>query len=46
MDGDIFENTPRVETDIFIRIKKMRFIKISGYVWTRPQNQALFFAAL
>ena len=28
LDGDIFENVPRVDADLFIRIKKMHFNKI------------------
>ena len=37
-DGDIFENTPRVDADIFKRIRKGAFSKISGYVWTWPES--------
>ena len=37
VDGDLFENASRVDADIFIRIKKDAFSKISGYVWTRPK---------
>ena len=36
VDGDIFENGPRVDTDLFIRMKKDAFSKRSGYVWTCP----------
>ena len=36
MDGDIFENAPRVDVDIFYTDKKDAFSKISGYVWTGP----------
>ena len=36
MDGDLFENAPRVDADIFLRINKDAFSKISGYVWTGP----------
>ena len=39
VDGDIFENAPRVDADLFlIRIKKDAFSKISGYVWTWPEG--------
>ena len=39
MDGDLFENAPRVDTDIFfIRINKDTFSKILGYVWTGPKH--------
>ena len=38
MDGDIFENAPRVETDVFYTDKKDAFSKISGYVWPRPKT--------
>ena len=38
VDGDIFENAPRVDADVFfIRIKKDAFSEISGYEWTRPK---------
>ena len=33
VDGDIFENTPRVDADISIWMKKDAFSKVSGYVW-------------
>ena len=36
VDGDIFENAPRVDADIFYTNKKRCVFKISGYVWTRP----------
>ena len=32
--GNIFENAPRVDADIFYTDKKDAFSKISGYVWT------------
>ena len=39
VDGDIFENAPRVDADILLAIwiKKDAFSKISGYMWTRPE---------
>ena len=44
VDGDIFENAPRVDADIFlIRIKKDAFSKITGYVWKRPQKRVADF---
>ena len=36
VDGNNFENAPRVDVDLFIRIKKDAFSNISGYVWTGP----------
>ena len=41
VDGDIFENTPRVDADIFYTDKKDAFSKISRYVWTRPHIAVL-----
>ena len=38
VDGNIFENAPRVYADIFfIRIKKDALSKMSGYMWRRPK---------
>ena len=45
VDGDIFENAPRVDADIFMRIKNDAFSKISGYVWTRPMSMPFYFPA-
>ena len=36
VDGDIFENAPRVDADTFYTDKKDAISRISGYVWTRP----------
>ena len=41
MDGDIFENAPHVDADIFYTDRKDAFSNISGYVWMRPES-ALF----
>ena len=42
MDGDIFENAPRVDANLFEkRIKKDAFSKISKYVWTGPETYEL-----
>ena len=38
LDGDLFENAPRVDADIFYTDKKDAFSKISGYVWTGPKT--------
>ena len=35
VDGDIFENAPCVDADIFYK-KKDTFSKISRYEWMRP----------
>ena len=37
MDGDLFDNVPRVEADTFYADKTDAFSKISGYVWTGPK---------
>ena len=34
--GDIFEDAPHVNADIFYMVKKDALSEISGYVWTRP----------
>ena len=36
VDGDIFENAPRVDEDLFLPIKHDAFSKISGYARTWP----------
>ena len=38
VDGEIFENGPRVDENLFIQIKKDAFLKRSGYVWTGPKG--------
>ena len=42
VDGDIFENAPRADADIFSTDKKDAFSKISGYVWSRPNKGCPF----
>ena len=37
MDGNVFENAPRLDADIFYTNKNDAFSKLSGYVWTRPE---------
>ena len=39
MDGDVFENAPCLDADIFYTDKKDALPKISGYVWTRPYTK-------
>ena len=41
VDGDTFENAPRVDADIFYTDKKDAFSKISGYVWTSLNNETM-----
>ena len=44
MDGDTFEDAPRVDPDIifFYMDKKDAFPKVSGCGWTRPKTIKLF----
>ena len=43
VDGDNFENAPRVDADLFYTDKKDAFSKISGYVWTGPKSPLIQF---
>ena len=38
MDGDLFENAPRVDASISYMVKARCVSKISGYVWTWPKS--------
>ena len=42
VDGDTFDNAPRVDADLFYTEKKDAFSKIPGYVWTGPSCRTLF----
>ena len=39
--GDIFENAPRVDADLFYTDKRDAFSGISRYVWMRPKAECL-----